>query len=112
MADSVTDLRLDGDRTVSVGDDGDLETVSGIRAVEQSAAIHAGSALRALVGEPVTAKKLSEAQTRLREHLESDPQLDDVQRVVIDNVDKDAGTVGVRVFVGINNEFTLDLEAQ
>lgn len=108
--DTLIDLRLDGDREVQVGADGDLETVSGVENLEQSAAIHAGQAVRPLIGEPITEQTLSRAQSALTDFLQEDPQLSDVQRVVIDNIDRKQNRVEVRVFVGANNDFRLNID--
>lgn len=107
--DPLTDLKLDGNREVFVDDTGDIATVTGIDNVEQSAAIHSGQAIRPLLGQPITSETLVEAQANLQEALERDPQLDSVQRVVIENIDRDTNTVEARVFVGVNNDFSISV---
>lgn len=105
--DSVTDIAIDGDREVFIGGDGDLETVSGLDAVEQSVGIGASSAVRTLVGEPLRGATYARVQQRLEDALERDPQIDDVRRVEVTTVDKSAGTVTAEVFTSYDQSFEI-----
>lgn len=109
LAQSLTDLHLDGDRQVHVGGDNDLETVHGLENVEQSAGIDAGDAVRPLLGQSIDRSTLEKIESDLARALRQDPQLADVKRVEIEEVDRRNNTVVVRAFVGLNNEFTLNI---
>lgn len=110
--DELRDLKLDEDRTVSTGADGDLELTGGIETVEQSVGISGGAVLRPLVGEPVNAETFSDIESELQTVLERDPQIEAVNRVEVFEVDRSVGEVSVRVFTEYNNSFELNLDAQ
>lgn len=109
MADSVTDLQIDSDRQVFLGDDGDLATVSGIPNVEQSVAIEAGDVLRPLIGEPMTDETFGDVEAELEQVLSRDPQIDSVERVNVTKVNTSTGTVTVSVFTSFNNSFEIEV---
>lgn len=108
---NLKDLALDGDRTISIGGDGDLETTEGLETVKQSVAIHAGDTVRQLVGEPLTGPTYADVQAELAAALEQDPQLETVNRVSVTEVNRAEGTVTVEVFTEYNNSFELEIPA-
>jgi len=112
LADELKDLKLDEDRQVFVGDDGDLAITHGVETVQQSVAINSGSVLRPLVGEPITTETLENAQTELLGVLQADPQVADVRRLEITEVNQQTNTVKIRIFVGFNNEFEITADVQ
>lgn len=103
------DLALDNDRQVSVDATNDLAQTDAVQTVEQSVAIHAGDALRPLIGEPVTGDMLQYAELRVRDALASDPQVDGVQTVSIDSIDRTANAVSVTVRCTYDREFTIEV---
>lgn len=109
--DHVNDLALNDSREVSLADTNDLDTVRGIDAVKQSVAIHAGNALRSLVGEPLSAQVYEDVQEELRKAIERDPQIDSVDRVNLVEIDKVNGAVTVDVFLSYNNTFRIEVTA-
>lgn len=110
--DEVHDLRLDGNRQVEVGADGDLRITHGIETVEQSVAIEAGQVLRPLIGGPLTGETYEDVQEELRDILSRDPQIENVQRVEITEVNRSTGNVTVEVFTSYNNSFELGVTVQ
>lgn len=107
--DELYDLRLNGDRQIELGADGDLRITNPIETVEQSVMIHVGDAVRQLVGEPLTAQSYTDAESRIRQAIERDTQIDDIRRVEVTRVNKQNGTVDVDVYVSYNESFTLEL---
>lgn len=107
VADELRDIALDSDRQVSLGADGDLKTVHGIETVQQSVMIHAGQVLRPLVGGQLTAERIEDVEATLLNTLQSDPQVSDVRRVVIDEVDQANNEITIKIFVGFNNEYEI-----
>lgn len=105
------DIKLDENRQVFVGADGDLALTEGVGTVEQSVAIEAGQVLRPLVGEPITGSTFEDVQAELQEILSTDPQVENVNRVDIVSVNRSTSTVDVEVFVEHNNSFTLSVDA-
>lgn len=112
QGDELRDLRLDGDRQVSVGGEGDLEQTNGIRTVEQSVAIHAGEILRPLIGEPLTDQTYADIEAELAKILRRDPQIENVDRVNITTVNKTSGNVTIEVFTSYNNSFEISPNVQ
>lgn len=105
-----TDLRLDSDRQVQLGPDRDLDQIDGLAAVGQSLVINSGNVLRSLVGGPLTGQQLSRAEDQLTRALRNDVQIDNVERVSVETVNRSTNVVTIKVFVGLNNEFTLPVE--
>lgn len=110
VADELRDLKLDEDRQVFVAADKDLGQTSGVETVQQSLAINSGSVLRPLVGSPLTAETLEDAQQQVVEILRDDPQINDVRRVEITEVNAVENKVEMRIFVGFNNEFDIEVD--
>lgn len=110
--DELRDLRLNGDRQIQIGSDGDWETTDGIETVEQSVGISAGAVLRPLIGEPITGQTMADIQAELFEVLTEDPQIEDVQRVNVTEVNRTDGTVFVEVFTEYNNSFEIQVNPQ
>lgn len=109
--DNITDLEVGRDREVFVGADGDLSTVSGQPQVEQSVALDASSALRTLIGEPLTGGTYERAQSALTDAFQRDTQIADVRRVEVKTVDRADGLVTVEVFVNYDESFDVALPA-
>lgn len=109
-AETPTDLRLDEDRQVRLGGEKDMDQISGLGNVGQSLVILTGDVLRPLLGGPVTGQQLERIQDEIRRALQDDVQIDDVRRAEITEVDRASDTITVKVFVGLNNEFTLPVE--
>lgn len=109
MVDYLKDIKLDEDRTISVGGDGDLETTSGEDTVEQSVAIGVGGAIRSLIGEPLSAAVYEDVQSEIEDALRSDPQIDSVSRVDITEINKADGSVTVEVHSSLNESFELNI---
>lgn len=110
--DNIRDLRLNEDRQIEVGGDGDLELTDGIDTVEQSVAIHAGEVLRPLIGEPLTDQTYADIEAEVAAVLRRDPQIENVDRVNIQTVNKSDGTVTLEVFTSYNNSFTIEPNVQ
>lgn len=108
--DNLRDMRLDSDRTITVGADGDWETTSGIETVEQSVGIEAGRAVRPLIGEPIDGPLYEDITATLEDVLKRDPQIESVNRVVITEVDMRTGEVTVEVFTEYDNSFEIDID--
>lgn len=111
VADELTDMRLNEDKEIEVGGDNDIRTVSGIDTVMQSVMIGAGGALADLVGQPVTPETFEDVQEQVRQVLVRDPQISNVRRVDITEVDSTEGTVSMRVFVDNNNDYEITVPA-
>jgi hypothetical protein len=106
------DMKLNDNREVFVGSSNDIALTEGIETVEQSVGIHAGRAVRPLIGEPVDSETLSDIESELKQILQRDDvQIEDVRRVEIDSIDRTNGVVTVLVFAGYNNEFSLEVVA-
>lgn len=112
LGDELHDLRLDDNRQVEIGGDGDFRLTSGVETVEQSVAIEAGAVLRPLIGEPLTGTTYEDVQEELRQILSRDPQIETVQRVEIVTVNRSDGTVTIEVFVSYNNSFEINVPVQ
>lgn len=110
MTDSLIDLKVDKDRQVFVGDDGDLATVSGIDDVKQSLMLNAGDVLRPLVGEPLTDTTFADAEAEVLERLQRDPQVTGPNRVEITRVNTTTGEVFVEVFTTYNESFEIGVD--
>lgn len=110
--DNLRDLRINEDREVEVGADGDLRQTSGIDTVEQSVAIHAGEVLRPLIGEPLTDQTYADIEAEVATILRRDPQIENVDKVSIQTVNKSSGTVTLEVFTSYNNSFTIEPNVQ
>lgn len=107
--DTLRDLKLNQDRQIHLGGDGDLAVTDGIETVQQSVAINAGDVLRPLIGEPLEGSSYEEITGELEAVLSRDPQIDSVHRVEVSEVNRTDGTVSVRVFTSYNNSFDLDI---
>lgn len=110
--DTLHDLKLDEDRHISVGSDGDLERTEGIGTVEQSVAIAVGGAVRPLIGEPIDGSLYEDVRQEIETALDSDPQLESVNRVSITEIDTIDGSVSVEVFTEYNNSFEISISTQ
>lgn len=110
MADELRDVYIDENRQVQVGADGDLRLTSGIGTVEQSVSIGGANVLRPLIGEPIDDDTFHDIEAELFEILDSDPQIEEVTRVEITEVNRSTGTVSVQVFTRYNNDFNLDVD--
>lgn len=110
QADSLQDMRIDSDRQIILGGDGDWEKTSGLETVEQSVGILASSVVRPLIGTQVDGQTLEDIQSELQGILSDDPQIENVQRVEVKEIDLKTYTVKVDVFVGIDNTFDLDID--
>lgn len=108
LADELKDLKLDKDRQIFEGDEGDIALTHGVETVQQSIVINSGGVLRPLVGEPLTTETLENAQTELLEVLRNDPQVADVRRLEITEINQQTNTVKISVFVGFNNQFEIE----
>lgn len=108
MADDLRDLKLNTDRQVEVGGDGDFKLTSGIGTVEQSVAIEAGEVLRPLIGEPLSDETYVDIEAELVDILNRDPQIESVERVNILRVNRSDGTVTIDVFTSFNNSYTIE----
>lgn len=107
--DNIRDMRLDENRQIEIGGDGDWRLTDGIETVEQSVGIAAGDVLRPLIGEPIAGQTFEDIQAELTEILQRDPQIENVQRVVVTEVNRDTGDVSVQVFTEYNNSFEIDV---
>ena len=107
MADSLTDLEVNEDRQVHLGQDNDLSTVTGIDTVKQSLALNAGDVLRPLIGEPIQDSTFADAEAEITERLQEDPQVEGPDRVDITRVNTSTGTVFVEVFTSYNESFEI-----
>lgn len=105
--DTLRDMKMNADRQVFIGPDGDWELTHGTETVKQSVVIHSGNVLRPLVGGPITAQKIQRAESKIEQALDSDPQVDDVRRVEIRAIDKDNNTVEVSIFADVEHEFEI-----
>jgi len=107
--DPLYDLRLNTDRQVEIGADGDLRITNPIETVEQSVMIQAGNAVRDLIGKPLNGGTYTEAEGEITKAIERDTQIDDVVQVTVTKVNKATGSVFVKVFVSYNESFELEL---
>lgn len=107
--DNLRDLRLDEDRSVNVGADGDLQLTSGIETVEQSVGITTGAVVRPLIGEPVSGTLYEDIRQEIEEALDDDPQIENVSRVRVTEVNTSTGAVTVEVFTEYNNSFEMEI---
>lgn len=105
--DELHDLWLNDNREVEVGGDGDLVLTSGAVTVEQSVGIEAGRVLRPLIGEPLDGETYADIESELAEILDADPQLDGVERVSIDEVNRASGEVTITAHVSYDESFQL-----
>lgn len=110
LADELHDLRVDQDRQIQIGSDGDLEQTSGVETIEQSVMLEVGDEVKPLIGEPIDGPTLEDIQSSIRDVLRRDPQLESVRRVEITEVNLNTSTVSVSVFVENNNEFSIEVD--
>lgn len=109
MADELHDLKIRQNRQIYIGPDNDLALTSGLGTVEQSLGITAGDVLRPLIGEPITGTTYADIEARLEDALSRDPQISNVQRVDVAEVNRSINTVTINVFTAYNNSFELDI---
>jgi hypothetical protein len=107
QADELTDMRLNEDREIEVGGDNDWRTTSGVGTIKQSVGISAGGVLSELIGEPVTPETFEDVQEEVQKVLSRDPQIANVRRVKITEVNVTDNTVSMQVFVDNNNDFEI-----
>jgi hypothetical protein len=110
QADTLRDLKLDSDRQIQVGATGDWELTEGLETVEQSVGIHASEAVRPLIGEQIDGQTLEDVQNVVERTLSRDPQIEDVKRVNVTEINLADQRITVKVFTGLDNTFDLDID--
>lgn len=109
--DTPQDIELDANREIEIGSDGDISLVDGVALIKQSTVVYAGSVLRPLIGEPVTGNIINDVEAELRKSLDDNPYLDDdVRRVSVDRIYKDANRIEVSVQTSADEDLALTLQ--
>lgn len=109
LADELRDMRLDANKQIRIGSDGDWELTDGIETVEQSVMLETSDILKPLIGEPLDGPTFEDIQSSVAEVLDDDPQIESVNRVNITTVNTDTGVVTLDVFTEFNNSFTINV---
>lgn len=110
MVTELQDLRLDENREVGVGSDGDLELTEGVETVEQSVGINAGGAVRSLIGEPLTGSTYNDAESEIESALSDDSHISSIQSAEVVEVNRSTGTVTVRVHTSYDESIDMVIQ--
>jgi hypothetical protein len=105
-----TDFNLNSSKDVYVDASNDIALVSGVAQLRQSVAIDVFDETSQLIGGKVTGQDFGRIESAIRESLNDDPQLAEVQQVSVEEFNKDTNEVTVTVLTTANNEFTLPVE--
>jgi hypothetical protein len=104
-----TDLDLNSEKDIHLDTTGDLTLTSGIEQLQQSVAIDVMDELDEFIGGRVTGKNIGLLEERLRQALNDDPQLSDVQNVNVEEYNRRTNTLTVTILTIENDEFTLPI---
>lgn len=105
----VFDIGLDSDGDVHTDSGNDLALVTGQAQLEQSVYIDVGDVMNQLIGGNITATNISLVEKRIKDALNDDPQLDDVQSVTVEEFDKRTNTLTVTAITTENEQFEMNI---
>lgn len=109
MPDYPSDLDLNQNRDIHLNGANDLALTSGVENLQQSVGIDVMDELSDFVAGRLTGENIGRLEERIRDGLDSDPQLSDVRNVTIDQFDRQTDTVEISVHVVENEDFTLEV---
>lgn len=109
MVDYPTDLDLDDSKDIHLDGANDLATVSGVDQLSQSVAIDVMDEIQDFIGGRVTGKNIGLLEERIRQGLNDDPQLSEVQAVNIEEYDRRDNSITMKIVTIENKDFTIEV---
>lgn len=109
MVDYPTDLDLDDSKDIHLNGANDLATVSGVDQLSQSVAIDVMDEIQDFIGGRVTGKNIGLLEERIRQGLNDDPQLSEVQAVNIEEYDRRDNSITMEIVTIENKDFTIEV---
>lgn len=109
MVDYPTDLDLDDSKDIHLDGANDLATVSGVDQLSQSVAIDVMDEIQDFIGGRVTGKNIGLLEERIRQGLNDDPQLSEVQSVNIEEYDRRDNSITMEIVTIKNADFTIEV---
>lgn len=105
-----TDLRVDADTLdLFIDQSNDLATISGLEQLQQSVSLDVLDVTRSLRGESITGEHLGLLEERVRESLQQDEQVGDVQSVDAKEFDRRDNRIKLDVFLIENENFEIEV---
>lgn len=110
MVDTYVDARVNRDRDIEISA-GDIALTQGrYENIAQSVALLAGDRLRELIGGPMTGATSEDIVSEITDALSSDPQIESVRSVDIQEINRQDNSITVRVVLKNNTNFEIPIE--
>jgi hypothetical protein len=105
----VTDIRINKHLDIYLDAANDLATISGLEQLEQSTLLDVLGEVKDFSGGRLTSNNFGLLEERVRESLQSDPQIDTIIDVTVSVYNRDTGSVTLDVTATENEEFSIEL---
>lgn len=103
----IIDIKLTTDQDLELDETKDIATVTGEERRRQSAAMHVLDEAHGFVGSPITPVDISRLKASIRDALSNDPEVEQVLKVEVEEIDRAENDVKLRVFLTDDEDFEI-----